>query len=172
MAKLIEIAQALDVKLENHNPKLSDDSLIKKSTGQKRRSWINVEDKKQNLIGSNITTLTNDRADQTGFINDINKPGLVYSQLRGNPLKVVNYVFEVSKNTKENVTHELTPKFLTETLEMSVESLKTALKFLMKNSLIERVEVRVGKLGWSKFKLSTELFSEMAINREDFEMDI
>lgn len=175
MAKLEEIAKSLNVKLTT--PKLhSHDE--KKVVGYKRRAWLHNEETKGvygplNQKGSIdgvdqplLSTPSIDPVDrpllEKGSIKGAYKPLLISLQnLRGNPLLIAQCLFELSKFNNEHITKNITQSEIMKILQLSRDSARTGLRFLLKNELIKRVDFQAGKGGWSKYKLKNDLFDEL-----------
>jgi hypothetical protein len=112
---------------------------------------------------------------QKGSINPVDQPLLkseiskgVYrpllitlEDLRGNPLRITQYLFELSKQEVGRVTGKVTQSEIMKMLNISKDSSKTGIRFLLKNELINRVDLKIGKSGWSKYKLKEQLFNEL-----------
>jgi hypothetical protein len=172
MAELEKIAESLNIKLTNLQKKPSDHALDKKSVGQKRRAWL-IDEEKSNEKGSINPVHKTDLS--IGFINSIYRPLLekgsikgVYKpllislqNLRGNPFKIIQYLFELSRNQDEKITEKTTHSQIMKKLEISKDSAKTAIRFLLKNKLIERVNFQIGKMGWSKYRIKKDLYDEL-----------
>jgi len=172
MADLEKIAESLNIKLSNLQEKKLDHARSEQSIGQKRRAWL-IDQEKNDEKGS--MNLFNKTDLSIGFINSINRPLLekgsikgVYKpllislqNLRSNPLKIIQYLFELSRNQDEKITGKTTQSEIMKNLEISKDSAKTAIRFLLKNKLIERVNFQIGKMGWSKYKIKKELYNEL-----------
>jgi hypothetical protein len=84
--------------------------------------------------------------------------------LRGNPLKITQFIFELIKKNAgiaEMNTEKVTLLEMMKSLEISKDSARTALRFLLKNKLVKRVDFHAGKYGWSKYELKKNLFDEL-----------
>ena len=46
-------------------------------------------------------------------------------------------------------------------LNLSKDSIRSALRFLLKKGLLERIDFQAGKFGWSKYRLKMELAKEL-----------
>jgi hypothetical protein len=175
MANLEEIAKSLNVKLTI--PKLhSHDE--KKVIGYKRRAWLDNEEttgvyrplnKKGSIDGVDqplLSTPSINPVDQPllekGSIKGVYKPLLISLQnLRGNPLLIAQCLFELSKFDNKHITKNITQSEIMKLLQLSRDSARTGLRFLLKNELIKRVDFQPGKTGWSKYKLKNDLFDEL-----------
>lgn len=169
MADLKNLADSLNVKINFEKP-----------TGKKRRSWLmedsNKTDQKisvykpDNKTGSinpvyeQDLNRSMDPIDQPNSLNRVYKPlNLSLKNIRGNPMKIAQYFFELSRDQLHHYTPKITRSKITNDLNISINSLKTALKFLLKNCLIERVCSISGKAGYSQYKLKDSLFEEIKI---------
>jgi hypothetical protein len=97
-----------------------------------------------------------------GSIRPIIKPlDLPLNKLRGNPLKITQYIFQLLKQTSEMITEKVTLLEMMKSLELSKDSARTGLRFLLKNELVKRVDFKAGKYGWSKYEVKKSLFREL-----------
>lgn len=175
MANLEEIAKSLNVKLTI--PKLHSQG-EKKVIGYKRRAWLDNEEtkgvyrplnEKGSIDGVDqplLSTPSIDPVDQPllekGSIKGAYKPLLISLQnLRGNPLLIAQCFFELSKFDNKHITKNITQSEIMKLLQLSRDSARTGLRFLLKNELIKRVDFQAGKAGWSKYKLKNDLFDEL-----------
>lgn len=157
MANLTQIAKSLNVPINVNEIKPNRTSLEKnKPEGKKRRDWIVTNDE-------NNTTQDIEERKSLFTTKKPENVELTLKDLRSNPLKIAQYLFEVSKKNIENSTGKLTRSQITSNLQLSKDSVKTAIRFLTKNSLIEKIEFQTGKNGWSKFKITKKLFDEFNI---------
>src|SRR5207248_2734873 len=125
--------------------------------GQKRRSWLvdaadnkNIESAGQKGVDSILN--------ETGAIKGAYKPlSLKFADLRSNPLELILFLYELSKMEKDRITRKLTLKEIQRTLTITRDSARTALRFLLKNKLIERVNFKSGKTGWSQYVIKEHM---------------
>jgi len=160
MANLTQIAESLNVPINiNENKQKHAQTEINKPEGKKRRDWISdYPITPQGYLKENRS-----------FVFEKKEPNntLSLKDLRSNPLKVAQYIFESSKNEPNNITEKITRSEIMAFLKLSKDSVKTATRFLLRNFLIERIDFRPGKTGWSKFKITTNLFNELKIAYEN-----
>ncbi len=171
MANLDKIAESLNVKLAERATQQSSCDNAEKLVGHKRRSWLVNEDTDNSkgsidLFDKGMLKGSINPVDQPlllkGSIDPFCKPLLIsLSKLRGNPLQILQYLFELLKNKKEKITDKTTQSEIMKSLEISKDSAKTAMRFLLKNKLVERVEFQAGKMGWSKYNIKNELYNEL-----------
>ncbi len=175
MANLEEISKSLNVQL--NTPRLhSHDE--KKFTGYKRRAWLDNEETKgvykplnqkgpidgvdQPLLSTPSINPVDQPHLEKGSIKGVYKPLLISLQnLRGNPLLIAQCLFELSKLENEYITKNITQSEIMKILQLSRDSARTGLRFLLKNELVKRVDFQAGKAGWSKYKLKNDLFDEL-----------
>jgi hypothetical protein len=154
MANLTQIAESLKVSInivdKTNNPTQENNKL----EGKKRRDWIIEEQSsKSHYIEK-----------KNRFIDNANtKPNLHLKDIRSNPLKLMQYIFELSQNKPDKISEKTTKTDIITSLKLSKDSVKTAIRFLLRNSLIKRIDFRAGKNGWSKFKISDHLFEELEL---------
>lgn len=191
MADLDEIAASLNVQLTTHN-KTSADNSSTRTHGQRRRTWLSNESAQSDEDESkgvnrplkedvptetpdklNPSTLSTNHVDsQKGSIKGVYRPlNLFLEDLRGNPLKITQYLFQLSKHTATRITEKVTLSEIMSTLVISKDSARTGLRFLLRNKLVERTDFRAGKGGWSKYKLKNELFNELELVYEKGSID-
>ena len=181
MAKLEDIASLMNIDF----PKKSN--FHNKITGKKRRAWLS-DNENHSINKENINTVNEEITFYKGSINQVNKHGLSTSiinqvnnpftdkgsinsiykpllinleNLRGNPLSLIKFLFSVIKNGENNKTKKLTLTEITYMLEITRDSSRTALRFLLRNDLIYRVDFKVGKRGWSQYSIKSSLFTEI-----------
>ena len=175
MANLEEIAKSLNVKLTI--PKLhSHDE--QKVIGYKRRAWLDNEETKgvykplnqkgfidgvdQPLLSTPSINPVDQPLLEKGSIKGVYKPLLIsLKNLRGNPLLIAQCLFELSKFDNKHITKNITQSEIMKLLQLSRDSARTGIRFLLKNELIKRVDFQAGKAGWSKYKLKNDLFDEL-----------
>jgi hypothetical protein len=85
------------------------------------------------------------------------------NNLRGNPLKLINLIYLKSKyhDGEKRVTPEVRMLELMNELNLSRDSVRTALRFLLKNKIIERVAFRAGRSGYSVYEIELTIFKEL-----------
>lgn len=171
MANLEKIAESLNVKLVEYTKKQPAYESTEKTVGHKRRAWLleeNTDEEKGSINPFNEEVLKGsiNPVDQPlllkGSIKGVYKPLLIsLLNLRGNPLQIIQYIFERLRKKKEKITDKTTQSEIMKNLEISKDSAKTAMRFLLKNELLERVEFQAGKMGWSRYKIKNELYEEL-----------
>lgn len=99
---------------------------------------------------------------EKGSIKGVYKPLLIsLEDLRGNPLSMILYFFEATKDQEGNKSKRLTMSELTLALGMSRDSARTAARFLMKNGCLNRTDLKIGKHGWSQYSINESLFEDI-----------
>lgn len=161
MTDITKIAESLGVTIGS-NSSNKQLSIEKKEPflGYKRRSWL----------GNNEESIVEKAQDnKNNFLSGSTKNNnhqiivLSLSMLRGNPLRITQYIFELSKDEINNITKPLTRTKIIKSLELSKESVRTSIKFLIKNLILERISFHAGKNGWSIYKLKKSIFDEIKI---------
>jgi predicted DNA-binding transcriptional regulator len=159
----------------------------KKAVGQKRRAWLDSTENTQSIAKNNGVDkpLTKKGSidplhkpvSSTPFIKPFDQPLIdkgsiegVYSphsktieNLRGNPLAIILFVFELLKNEPDKKTRKMTITDIVESLQISRDSARTATRFLLKNEFITRVDLKIGKHGWSQYSMPETLFNGITI---------
>lgn len=111
----------------------------------------------------------------TGFINQVenqvDKPqslNLVYEpslmtldKLRGNPLRVIRFLFLAIDNFDEKITRKIQLAEIMQALEITRDSARTGIKFLTKNNLISTMDYQAGLNGWTRYKFQNHIFNEI-----------
>jgi len=162
MANLTKMAESLGVTIDfdlNSKQSAKKETIKNKENqiGYKRRTWLKNSEE---LLIDNAQQKTANSLPQ--FIkNDNQTHKLSLAMLRSNPLKIAQYIFELSRQEINNTTKQITRSKIMKELDLSKESVKTAINFLLKNSVLERVAFRIGKKGWSIYKLETDFFNEL-----------
>ncbi len=165
-------------RLDDLLPELKDDispspthlkSVSGTSVGKKRRAWL-VEDESSDSKGSinhvhkplYTEVIPPDFNDLKGSINRVYKPSLCFEDLRSNPLRLFRYLFELAQRAGDDYK---TPRVkigdMMLKFEMSKDSARTALRFLLKQKFIERIEFQAGSMGWSRYKLNADVYKEL-----------
>ncbi len=149
-----------------------------KALGTKRRAWLESElenkiDIQKGFINTvyepDLSPQSIDSIDlelsinEKGFINSVYKPlFLCFADLRSNPLKLIRFLFVLSSaENNEYKTCRVRLKEMMQQLNISKDSARTALRFLLKNKLITRIEYQVGVHGWSRYKIEKGLANEI-----------
>ena len=172
-------------RLDDLLPELKDDISpkiqIKKSepsipTGKKRRAWIvdSIEEKisdprkgSMNLIYEPDSSLGLARIDASvskGSRNQAYKPELLcFEDLRSNPLQLFRFLYELSKCEDNFNTPRVKLREMMLHINISKDSARTALRFLLKQKFIARIEFQAGHLGWSRYQLNESICKELEI---------
>lgn len=135
-------------------------------TGVKRRAWLDSsaqEKQEENIDNTYVTKKTNVSDDRKGFIDTVYKPEfLCFADLRSNPLRLFRYLYELAKNNgAEYRSPRVKLREIMIQLDISKDSARTALRFLLKQNFIERIEFQPGQLGWSRYKLKEDICKEL-----------
>ena len=168
-------------RLDDLLPELKDDATAqlhpKKNEsiipiGKKRRAWLvgSIEEESESIKGSidrvynpllrmNTSSVS---AASKGSINPVHRPELCFADLRSNPLQLFRFLFESAQREDDNYK---TPRIKIGDMmlhfNMSKDSARTALRFLLKQKFIERIEFQPGSLGWSKYQLNEDICKEL-----------
>lgn len=171
-------------RLDDLLPDLKDDISpqvqLKKSetnilTGKKRRAWLvdSSEDKVSPQEKGSINhthkpemPLSVTRIDTTsskGSMNRVYKPeSLCFEDLRSNPLQLFRFLYELAQGTDDNYnTPRVKLREMMLHINISKDSARTALRFLLKQKFIARIEFQPGHLGWSRYKLNESICKEL-----------
>lgn len=143
-------------------------------TGKKRRAWLvdNFEDKaitEKKRVVDHIhkpdfpLDSTRDGEDLKGSMNLVYKPcSLCFADLRSNPLQLFRFLFELAKKADDNYqTPRVKLREMMLNIDISKDSARTALRFLLKQKFIERIEFQPGSLGWSRYQLNKNIYKEL-----------
>ena len=167
MAKLEDLMPELKGSFNGQNGKRLQSQ--KNAIGRKRRAWIDDSNEKgsidtidkhhSNIIHNKGFELTGEK----GFINPIHKPYLLcLADLRSNPLKLIKLFFSISEKINEEYeTRRVRLSDVMLTLNISKDSARTALRFLLKNNLLTRIEYQAGVHGWSRYKIQKSISLEI-----------
>lgn len=97
-----------------------------------------------------------------GTVEGVDQPLLLsLSQLRGNPLKVLQYLFENLESPTGRITDNITRSSTAINLQISIDSVRTATKFLVKNTIVFKNTITRGKQGSVKYELSNSVYNEL-----------
>lgn len=144
-------------------------------TGKKRRAWLIEEsDEKKssqekgsiehiNKPYSSIQTFKTESNSSKGSMNPVHKQrSLCYADLRSNPLQLFRYLYELAKNAEDDYkTPRVKLRDMMLQINISKDSARTALRFLLKQKFIERIEFQSGQLGWSRYRLNEKICGEL-----------
>lgn len=173
MARLDDLMPELkDDTSAQKQPKNSDQNML---TGKKRRAWL-VDSNEDNSVtlekgsvdhihepelSSRIAMV--DASLSKGSMNLVYKPDLLcFADLRSNPLQLFRYLYELTQSTGDNYeTPRVKLRDMILHICISKDSARTALRFLLKQKFIERIEFQPGHLGWSRYKLNENICNEL-----------
>lgn len=159
-------------------------------TGVRRRPWLDKTDdtdinKDTRSISSqtysDVVSIPSNKEDLSkGSINHVDKPPLSFEDLRSNPLQLFRYLYELSKHEDDNnQTPRVRLKEIMLKLNISKDSARTALRFLLREKFIQRIAFQPGHLGWSRYKLNEVICQQLQraiqkgfINPFDLDKDI
>ena len=144
-------------------------------TGKKRRAWLvdSIEDTiptqgKGSInhihkpeFSLNISSV--DVSTTKGSMNQVYKPeSLCFADLRSNPLQLFRFLFELAQRAEDNYkTPRVKLRDMMLNINISKDSARTALRFLLKQKFIERIEFQPGHLGWSRYQLNGSICKEL-----------
>lgn len=138
--------------------KSSEDTLsqsIVSGPGKKRRLWHEKKtDSDQVNVGKNYGI--NSHEDNT----------ISFDKLRKNPLKLINFFYDQVDIEQERITKKITLMDIVNALDITRDSARTAIKFLLKNSVIERVSFKSGKEGGAIYSISTIVYQDIQESRK------
>jgi predicted DNA-binding transcriptional regulator len=161
-----------------------------KYTPQKRRAWFEENDLNKNLqekpsnkrgVSTPLQNEVDEPLSSTSFINPIHQPHLAkggieggykpllisLSQLRSNPLQLILFLYSRTDKEKNSVkTNEVTMREIIQSLDITKDSARTALRFLLKKGAIARIEFKIGKMGYSIYELEKSVFEDIKVGIE------
>ncbi|AYK03142.1 hypothetical protein [Legionella sainthelensi] len=133
--------------LDELYPNLKELEITSSNQGLKRRTWLNLEKTPNKENKNNIKVF---------------KREICFEDLRSNPLQLFYYLYKLAKIENNNFkTPRIRLKDIMIFLNISKDSARTALRFLLKNALIKRIDFQAGKMGWSKYQLSSKIWNEL-----------
>jgi hypothetical protein len=152
-------------------PKNNEPSML---TGKKRRAWLvdNYEDKSTTQEKGSINPVHKpeslrvsmiDVSSSKGSVNLVYKPeSLCFADLRSNPLQLFRYLYEMTQSAGDDYkTPRVKLRDMMLHISISKDSARTALRFLLKQKFIERIEFQPGHLGWSRYQLNEKICNEL-----------
>lgn len=168
-------------RLDDLLPEFKSESVLVKpkedniSSGTKRRAWLidDVNNRSSNIEKGFIEHIYKpdlyqsshkvDNNSLKGSIDSIYKPKLLkFEDLRSNPLQLFRYLHYLAKNNNDNYkTPRVKLRDMMLYINISKDSARTALRFLLKQKFIERIEFQAGVLGWSKYQLRETICNEL-----------
>jgi hypothetical protein len=102
-----------------------------------------------------------DPKELTGSIDPVGFSSLNFSKIRKNPLKVIHFLHGLIYEKNTYITRKVKLKEIMHQVDISRDSSKTALRFLLKNNFISRVSFKSGRSGWSQYQLSKSIYKEI-----------
>lgn len=159
MAQLEDIAKSINVSIkgsENVAP-------FRKASGKKRRVWLEEEHKSTETSIESIDPIETGSINRVkiGSINRVYKPHLNFNDLRGNPRTVVLFLASLADKEKSpKITTKINTSKISQLLDISINSVKTAIKFLSKNNFITRANSQSGKFGWTQYQLDENTYQQ------------
>jgi hypothetical protein len=140
-------------------------------SGKKRRAWLvgSVEDEtpkgSMNTIHEPYSSLDLPMDDNVskGSMNQVYKPDLLcFADLRSNPLQLFRFLYQLVHNEEDDYkTPRVKLREMMLNINISKDSARTALRFLLKQKFIERIEFQPGNLGWSRYQLNETICHEL-----------
>jgi hypothetical protein len=134
-------------------------------TGKKRRAWLEAESTgaidpvDKPLLRQTITSA---KSFSKGSINRVYRPNLGFADLRSNPLQLFRYLFQLAQMAADDYK---TPRVkigdMMLNFNMSKDSARTALRFLLKQKFIERIDFQAGSMGWSRYQLNADVCKDL-----------
>lgn len=173
MARLDDLLPELkDDNSRQIQPKKSEPSII---TGKKRRAWIvesieekiSIEEKGSiNRIHKPVSAFGLTKIDVSlpkGSMNQAYKPeSLCFADLRSNPLQLFRFLYGLVQGENDNYnTPRVKLREMMLHINISKDSARTALRFLLKQKFIARIEFQAGHLGWSRYQLNENICKEL-----------
>lgn len=185
MASLEKIAALMKVDITDTEKNTNDNN--KKSIGQRRRAWLpqdsnissnetpqqkeayrpliekgSIKPIDKTVLSNPLINLFDQPLKNKGAIKEVDRPlSISLKDLRGNPLKIIRFLFTLINREENNITHRVTMTDALQSLGISKDSARTGFRFLLKNKLIERVNFKIGKKGWSQYQINKSLFEEI-----------
>jgi len=151
MARLDDLLPEL--KIISSEQKESPETKSETTTGKKRRAWLADE--------ININEVNDDNNLKGSIDHVYSQDSLCFSDLRSNPLQLFIFLHEITRREGDNYT---TPRVMLREmmlqLDISKDSARTALRFLLKNNFIERIDFQPGQFGWSRYQLNKKVCEE------------
>lgn len=170
MAQLRDIAKRLKVDLD------VSEKQIEQPASKTSRPWRSVENQvhrpgletrfidQVDKPDQSITSIdqVKNQVDQPKPTNQVYKPSsMTLENLRGNPLRVIRFLFSAIDNFNEKITRKIQLVEIMQALEITRDSARTGLKFLNKSNLISTVDYFAGLNGWTRYRMQDEIFNEI-----------
>jgi predicted DNA-binding transcriptional regulator len=98
-----------------------------------------------------------------GSIDQVHRPlSLNLADLRSNPLQLIRFLYAIAEiKNNEYTTRRVRLKEIMQHIDISKDSARTALRFLLKRNIIERIEFKPGQSGWSRYTIAISIFKEL-----------
>ncbi|WP_195911537.1 hypothetical protein, partial [Legionella pneumophila] len=91
----------------------------------------------------------------------VKKPQISFSKLVGNQRAILIALYKNIKINKSDSTDELTLELISEIARVNQKSLKNTLFRLTNAGVLIRVDQKVGRGGWVKYKINSEIIKEI-----------
>lgn len=128
----------------------------------KQGQSINVNNKESVLLLDPIS-----RKKQDVFSGKIKNNKFFYSQLSGHQEKMIEIFYSSCKKEGVKITRPFSNQYLAKVIKTSSASVKIIIKRLLAKNLIERYKSHRGRGGWTQYKLSDSIYSELVQEKEE-----
>jgi hypothetical protein len=113
-------------------------------------------------IPAQTPTQTQTISRQNGDITEHNKvPYNRFSKLVGIQRKIIIFIYDCLKISREKHTNELTSSHISLSIEEKHDSVTRTMERMLKSGLLVRYDSKKGRGGWSKYEISEQLFLEI-----------
>ncbi len=82
------------------------------------------------------------------------------NRLYGNPLRVMGFLSSHIENHHERITRKIQLSEINQSLQITRDSARSAIKFLNKNNFINRIDYYPGVDGWTRYQIPAMVFEE------------
>ncbi|MEO5969124.1 MAG: hypothetical protein ABIQ95_04290 [Bdellovibrionia bacterium] len=108
----------------------------------------------------------------SNLVQDLSKssPKMTFGQLVGLQKAITLFIYEQCKMIRSEVTNSITIQYLSEHCQTTVFAAQSAIQRLEKKSVLERVEFKNGRGGWTKYSLKKDIFSEIYQSESTFKL--
>ncbi len=97
--------------------------------------------------------------------------GVSFSALTGIQRNIIILLFNNCKISKQDITNEISISYVANSLNICNGSIKNSLVRLEEKRFITRLEYKAGRGGWSRYKLSDSIYSELLFLERTHKLD-
>lgn len=94
-----------------------------------------------------------------------------FAALSGIQRDIIILIFNHCKIAKQDSTNEISISYISTSLNIRIGSIKNSISRLEQKKFVTRLEYKIGRGGWSRYKLSDSLYSELLYLEKTHKLD-